>query len=84
MIWPGANGCEATFISMKMNTKKRGIDIKQHTNVILSDHATLLPRSKPRSSVETEITKLKAPRKSILPNFDFQCELSTLGKLSPK
>jgi len=84
MMWPGANGCEAIFISMKINTRNRGIDIEQHTTVNLSDQETLLPRSNPRSNVETAITRLKAPRKSILPSFDFQCELSTLGKSSPK
>ena len=46
------------------------------------DHDTLLPRSRPRSSVKTAHTSTKAPRKSIRRNLAFQLELSSFGSLS--
>lgn len=80
MMCPGANGCEATFISMKTKMANIGMEIQQQTIAKVSDQVTLLPRSRPRRRAKTAVIKVKAPRKSIFFSFSRQWESSILGR----
>jgi len=51
---------------------------------MVSDQATLLPRSKPRSKANTALTREKAPRKSICLSFSSQWESEILGRSRTK
>lgn len=65
MIWPGANGCEATLTSTKMKMANRAGEIASGTMVYSFFQPLLLPLSSPMSRQSTAETRKKAPRKSI-------------------
>lgn len=78
---PGAKGSVANFCSTITKVMKSGNEAQREAMVMVADQDTLLPRSRPRSRVNTAQIRTKAPRKSTRRSLVFQPELSLLGSL---
>lgn len=82
----GASGSRASLGRTSAYTKSRSIAALavSEATVILFDHATLLPRSRPNKSVKMVRTSVIAPTKSMRHNLDTRSEVSFRGSLSAR
>lgn len=80
MIWPGANGSEAKYISTKTKETNSNVEMPKETTVKGIVHDTLLPLSRPSKSPKTAPTRMIAPRKSMRRSLSFQWLSSSTGK----